>query len=128
MTRSDLRLGMVGLGALGLPMAVNLHRAGFPLQVHTRSRDAERNPALLGCQGCATAAETADGVDILVLCVSDDNAVNAAVTHQQVRAESDHCYRDIAGPLGQEQLQILRVCGFEQDLRRTTSSEPGSAP
>ena len=59
MTRSDLRLGMVGLGALGLPMAVNLHRAGFPLQVHTRSRDAERNPALLGCQGCATAAETA---------------------------------------------------------------------
>ena len=79
MTRSDLRLGMVGLGALGLPMAVNLHRAGFPLQVHTRSRDAERNPALLGCRGCATAAETADGVDILVLCVSDDNAINAVL-------------------------------------------------
>ena len=38
MTRSDWRIGMVGLGALGLPMAVNLQRAGYALQVHTRSR------------------------------------------------------------------------------------------
>ena len=32
MTRSDWRIGMVGLGALGLPMAVNLQRAGYALQ------------------------------------------------------------------------------------------------
>ena len=46
MTRCDLSLGFVGLGALGLPMAINLHRAGFPLRVHTRSRTAETNPEL----------------------------------------------------------------------------------
>ena len=38
MTRSDLRVGVIGLGALGLPMAANLRDAGLPLRVHTRSR------------------------------------------------------------------------------------------
>ena len=38
MVRSDWRIGMVGLGALGLPIAVNLRRAGFTLQVHFMSR------------------------------------------------------------------------------------------
>ena len=48
MTRCDLSLGFVGLGALGLPMAINLHRAGFRLRVHTRSRSAETSPELEG--------------------------------------------------------------------------------
>ena len=79
MTRSDWRIGMVGLGALGLPMAVNLQRAGYALQVHTRSRQAESDPTLAGAQSCATAAAAADGADVLLLCVSDDAAVNAVL-------------------------------------------------
>ena len=75
MTRSDWRVGMVGLGALGLPMAVNLDQAGVALQVHTRSRLAEKNPQLSGAQGCAHPAAAADGVDVLLICVSDDAAV-----------------------------------------------------
>ena len=75
MTRADWRIGMVGLGALGLPMAVNLHRAGFRLQVHTRSRGAENDPLLLGSCRCDNPAAAADNVDVLVLCVSDDSAV-----------------------------------------------------
>ena len=88
MTRSDLRLGMVGLGALGLPMAANLNRAGFALQVHTRSRDPERDPTLLGSQRCSTAAEAARGVDVLLLCVSDDQAVNAVLFGKDGAAET----------------------------------------
>ena len=38
MTGYDLSLGFIGLGALGLPMAANLRKAGFRLNVHTRSR------------------------------------------------------------------------------------------
>ena len=76
MTRSDWRIGMVGLGALGLPMAVNLHQAGLNLQVHTRSRRAESDPQLSGARRCGNPAAAADNVDILLLCVSDDTAVN----------------------------------------------------
>ena len=89
MTGSDLKppapLGFVGLGALGLPMAINLHRAGYPLQVHTRSRSAENDPSLH--QGdpaaatlcCASPADAVQGCQALVLCVSDDAAVEAVL-------------------------------------------------
>ena len=66
---------MVGLGAIGLPMAVNLHRAGFALQVHTRSRTAERSADLEGAVACASPALVAQNVDVLLVCVSDDSAV-----------------------------------------------------
>jgi len=75
MTRADWSVGIVGLGALGLPMAVNLHRAGFRLQVHTRSRRAETDPLLAGACRCDSPAAAADNVDVLVLCVSDDSAM-----------------------------------------------------
>ena len=76
MARSDWRIGMVGLGALGLPMAANLRRSGLTLQVHTRSRGAENDPQLAGVIPCANPAATAKNVDVLLLCVSDDHAVN----------------------------------------------------
>ena len=89
MTGSDLkapsRLAFVGLGALGLPMAANLHRAGYHLQVHTRSRFSENDPSLH--QGdpatatlcCASPADAVQGCQALMLCVSDDAAVEAVL-------------------------------------------------
>ena len=73
---SEWRVGMVGLGALGLPIAINLLKAGLNLQVHTRSRRAESDPQLDDARRCANPAAAADNVDVLVLCVSDDSAVN----------------------------------------------------
>ena len=79
MTRCDLNLGFVGLGALGLPMAINLQRAGLRLRLHTRSRKAETHPDLEGAARCASPAEAAAGVDVLLVCVSDDAAVEAVL-------------------------------------------------
>ena len=75
MTKSDLSLGFVGLGAIGLPMAINLHRADFQMRVHTRSRSAEPSPELEGAARCSSPADASTGVDVLLLCVSDDAAV-----------------------------------------------------
>ena len=75
MTEFNLSLGFIGLGALGLPIAANLCKAGLRLNVHTRSRNAEAAPELLGTRSCASPAETAETVDVLMLCVSDDTAV-----------------------------------------------------
>jgi len=43
--------------------------------VHTRSRKAETSPELEGAFRCSSPADASTGVDVLVLCVSDDAAV-----------------------------------------------------
>ena len=72
-------LGFIGLGAIGLPIAANLLKAGFCLKVHTRSRKAESSKELKGAQSCATPEETAEGCDVLMICVSDDDAVEEVI-------------------------------------------------
>ena len=79
MTRCDLNLGFVGLGALGLPMAANLCQGGVPLAVHTRSRHAETAPGLQGARPCASPAEAAEAAEVLLICVSDDAAVQTVL-------------------------------------------------
>ena len=37
-TKTDLRIGFVGLGLMGYPMARNIARAGFALTVYNRTR------------------------------------------------------------------------------------------
>lgn len=72
-------LAVVGLGALGLPMAINLQAAGYHLRVHTRSRAAEQDPSLAGAIACSSPAEAVHGCTALLLCVSDDAAVEAVL-------------------------------------------------
>ena len=79
MATSDLKLGVVGLGALGRPMAVNLVSAGFQVRLHNRSREAEEVVDLADAQRCASPAEAAEGMDVLLVCVSDDAAVEAVL-------------------------------------------------
>ena len=52
-------LGFIGLGAIGLPIAVNLLKAGFRLKVHTRSRITETNKKLKGAIPCSSPKEAA---------------------------------------------------------------------
>ncbi len=71
-----MRVGFVGLGAMGNHMARNLHRAGLLTAVWNRTL--EKAQALAGELGVAapvTLAELAKGVDAVVLCVSADNDV-----------------------------------------------------
>ena len=75
----DLKLGVVGLGALGRPMAANLISAGFDTRLHNRTRSAETGDDFDGAVRCANPAEAAAGVDVMLLCVSDDTAVETVL-------------------------------------------------
>lgn len=70
------RVGFVGLGAMGEPMARHLHAAGLLAAVWNRSRDkAERLAAELSVQTPASLGELAACCDIVVTCVSADRDV-----------------------------------------------------
>jgi 3-hydroxyisobutyrate dehydrogenase len=71
-----MRVGFVGLGAMGASMARNLHRAGLLTAVWNRTSDkAKTLAAELGIQAPATLAALASNVDAVVICVSADDDV-----------------------------------------------------
>ena len=71
-----MRVGFVGLGAMGMGMSRNLHRAGLLSAVWNRtSEKAKALAAELGCKSPATLEELAADVDAVVICVSADNDV-----------------------------------------------------
>lgn len=72
----NLKTGFVGLGAMGLPMARNLHKAGLLTGVWNRGSDkADRLAGESGCTAAASPGELATLCDVLVLCVSADTDV-----------------------------------------------------
>jgi 3-hydroxyisobutyrate dehydrogenase len=71
-----MRAGFVGLGAMGMHMARNLHRAGLLTAVWNRtSAKAQSLAAEIGCQAPQTLAALASSVDAVVICVSGDDDV-----------------------------------------------------
>jgi 3-hydroxyisobutyrate dehydrogenase len=68
-----MRVGFIGLGAMGIHMARNLHRAGLLTSIWNRTADkAAVLAAELGIQAAASPADLARDVDAVVLCVSAD--------------------------------------------------------
>jgi len=75
-----LRVGFAGLGAMGIPMAKKLHKAGMLAAVWNRT--AAKAAALAGELGCAAPASLpafAGGLDIVVMCVSADADVRGVI-------------------------------------------------
>ena len=68
MTSNQLKLGFVGLGIMGAPMAGHLLKAGHRLFVNTRSKVAAE---LAGATVCASARQVAEQADIVFMMLPD---------------------------------------------------------
>src|SRR5665213_1098994 len=75
MENSELRVGFVGLGNAGWPMAGNLARAGFDLVVS--DADPEREQRFAEEHGCAAAGGPAGfaGVEVLITMLPNGHVV-----------------------------------------------------
>jgi 3-hydroxyisobutyrate dehydrogenase len=75
-----MRVGFLGLGAMGAYMARNLHKAGVLAAVWNRTpAKAASLAAELNCPAPATPAELARLTDVMILCVSADQDVRAVI-------------------------------------------------
>ncbi|MGH8251891.1 MAG: NAD(P)-dependent oxidoreductase [Steroidobacteraceae bacterium] len=75
-----MKVGFIGLGAMGLPMARNLHRAGLLVCVWNRSSaKSEAFAAETGCRAAASPAELVADCDLVVSCVSADEDLLSVV-------------------------------------------------
>ncbi|HET8984620.1 MAG TPA: NAD(P)-dependent oxidoreductase [Trueperaceae bacterium] len=76
---SMMRIGFVGLGTMGVKMAVRLLNAGHDLVVHNRTRSKEEPLVALGARRAATPAECAAQRDMVITMVADTPDVQAVV-------------------------------------------------
>jgi 3-hydroxyisobutyrate dehydrogenase len=75
-----LHVGFLGLGAMGLPMARNLHRAALLHSVWNRSADkAQALAAELGVTAAASLPDFARPLAAIVICVSADADVRSVI-------------------------------------------------
>jgi 3-hydroxyisobutyrate dehydrogenase-like beta-hydroxyacid dehydrogenase len=71
----ETRVGFIGLGAMGFPMAMNILKAGFPLWVFNRTKEKAASLLEQGGKWAASPSELAASCDILVSMVANDDAL-----------------------------------------------------
>jgi len=74
-----MKIGFIGLGIMGLPMAKNLMRAGFSLVVHNRSRRPVDELVSLGAEGVSSGREVAQRSDIVITMLPDSPDVRDVI-------------------------------------------------
>jgi 2-hydroxy-3-oxopropionate reductase len=74
-----LKVGYIGLGLMGKPIAKNILKAGFPLVVHNRSREKVKELVQEGAVEAFSPAEVASQVDIVFTNLPDSPDVEKIV-------------------------------------------------
>ncbi len=65
------KIGFIGIGIMGKPMAHNLLKAGYLLTVHSRTKSKADSLIQAGAKWADTAADVAKHSDVIITCVTD---------------------------------------------------------
>jgi 3-hydroxyisobutyrate dehydrogenase len=82
-----MRIGFVGLGTMGAPMAGRLLEAGHDVTVHNRTREREAPLEALGARRAASPRECARDRELVITMVSDTPDVQAVVLGEEGAVE-----------------------------------------
>ena len=74
-----MKVAFIGLGAMGVSMALNILNAGYELTVHNRTREKEEALAQAGALRASSPKEAAAGAEVIIICVSDTPDVEAVI-------------------------------------------------
>ena len=76
----NTRIGWVGLGRMGTPMAQQLIKAGCPVTVYNRNKEKEQLLIKAGAAAAASPLQLMERTDVIILMVSDDAATKNIFT------------------------------------------------
>jgi 3-hydroxyisobutyrate dehydrogenase-like beta-hydroxyacid dehydrogenase len=74
-----MKVGFIGLGSMGLPMATHLLEAGQDLTVYNRTRSRADDLSKRGARIAASPGNAAQNADVLITMLSDDSAVEQVI-------------------------------------------------
>jgi 3-hydroxyisobutyrate dehydrogenase-like beta-hydroxyacid dehydrogenase len=80
------RVGFIGLGLMGKPMALNLLKANFPVTVWNRTASKAAELGKAGARVAASPREVAENADVLITIVSDPPALEEVLFAQEALA------------------------------------------
>ena len=66
-----MKVAFIGLGIMGRPMMMNLHRAGHRIFMHGRRPESMMSLVQADCTACVSVAEAAGAADVIFIMVSD---------------------------------------------------------
>ena len=75
MEREHMNVGFVGLGKMGVGIATRILSAGFSLAVWNRSPAPCKQLVDAGARGASTARELAAAADVVLTCLTGDEAI-----------------------------------------------------
>lgn len=78
-----LRVGYIGLGLMGAPIARNIMKAGFPLTVHNRSRQVVKDMVEAGAKEAFSPCEVAEASDVVFTNLPDSPDVEMVVLGEE---------------------------------------------
>ena len=73
------KIGFIGLGTMGRPMALNLLKAGYCVRVFNRTASKMEPLVAAGAERACSYADTAEGSDILITMLSDSDDVREVI-------------------------------------------------
>lgn len=73
------KIGFIGLGVMGKPMAANLIKSGYPVTVYNRSANPVEELVKMGAQKGSSAKDTAASADVIITMLPDSPDVKAVV-------------------------------------------------
>jgi 4-hydroxybutyrate dehydrogenase/sulfolactaldehyde 3-reductase len=74
------RIGFIGLGTMGRPMAMNVRKKGYPMVVHDAIEASMADLVAAGAQAAASPAEVAAASDVVITMLPDAPDVEAVAT------------------------------------------------
>lgn len=137
-TLSKPKIGFIGLGVMGKPMALNLLNAGYGLTVWNRTKSKMDELLAAGAQGAKTPKEVAEKSDVVITMVTDSSdveevtlgsegivhGVHEGLTVVDMSSISPTVAQKIAKELGAKGVKILDapVSGGEVGAKQATLS------
>jgi 2-hydroxy-3-oxopropionate reductase len=85
-----MKIGYIGLGLMGKPMARNLMKAGYQLVVHNRSRASVKELVAEGAEEAFSPAEVAEKVDVIFTNLPDSPDVELVALGKDGIIEGSH--------------------------------------
>ena len=89
------KIGFIGTGLMGLPMAKNLLKSGFKIKAFNRSINKAEPLKEFGAEISKTLGEVVRDNDFIITMLTDDNAVDSIVSSsdflENLKSISSHC-------------------------------------